>query len=62
MILSREQIYLDLMFSADEPNTYNILKVTGFSLGNCLESIAKCQINKGENNSMFGRTGENHHV
>jgi len=33
LILEREQFYLDLIFSEDEPNTYNILKVAGSSLG-----------------------------
>jgi group I intron endonuclease len=33
LILSREQIYLDLIFSVNEPNTYNILKVAGSPLG-----------------------------
>jgi group I intron endonuclease len=43
LILSREQIYLDLMFSADKPNTYNILKVAGSSLG--LRLINKSDLN-----------------
>jgi len=33
LILSREQVYLDLIFSIDKPNTYNILKVAGSPLG-----------------------------
>jgi group I intron endonuclease len=33
LILSREQVYLNLIFSVDEPNTYNILKVAGSPLG-----------------------------
>lgn len=33
LILEREQYYLDLIFSKDESNTYNILKVAGSSLG-----------------------------
>lgn len=33
LILSREQFYLDFIFSEDEPNTYNILKIAGSLLG-----------------------------
>jgi group I intron endonuclease len=33
LILEREQKYLDIIFSLDEPNTYNILKVAGSLLG-----------------------------
>lgn len=61
LILSREQYYLDLIFSKDESNTYNILKVAGSLLGfkHSEETIAKMS---GENNQMFGRIGENHHL
>lgn len=49
LILSREQFYLDQIFSADDPNTYNILEVAGSSLGcsNSTEAKAKvkpCQV------------------
>jgi len=63
LILEREQYYLDLIFSADEPNTYNILKIAGSLLGfnHSDDSIAKIREAKiGENNHMFGQTGENH--
>lgn len=33
LILEREQVYLDLVFSEDEPNTYNLLQSAGSSLG-----------------------------
>lgn len=33
LILETEQYYLDIIFSFDEPNTYNLLKVAGSSLG-----------------------------
>jgi group I intron endonuclease len=58
-ILEREQYYLDLIFSEDEPNTYNILKIAGSLLGykHTKESIAKFS---GENHPLFGATGENH--
>lgn len=79
LILSREQEYLNKIFSVDNPNTYNILRIAGSSLGfkhteeakvlislthsgklvseetKVLLSIAKA----GENNPMFGKTGEN---
>src|SRR5690606_28603573 len=61
LIIEREQFYLDLIFSEDESNTYNILKVAGSLLGfkHSEKTIAKMS---GENNHMFGRTGENHHL
>jgi len=42
LILEREQFYLNLAFSEDVPNTYNILKVAGSLLGfkHSEESIA----------------------
>ena len=54
-ILGREQYYLDFIFSEDEPNTYNILKVAGSLLGfqHSEESIAQMS---GENNHFFGKT------
>jgi group I intron endonuclease len=56
-----------LIFSADEPNTYNILKVAGSMLGfkHTEKTIAKMsEIQKsidraGEKHPMFGRTGDN---
>lgn len=59
LILEREQFYLDVIFSENEPNTYNILQVAGSSLGykHTEESLAK---KTGENHHMFGKTGENH--
>lgn len=72
MILEREQYNLDFIFLDDEPNTYNILKVAGSSLGykhteesltkmtgriNSAESKAKMSLAKaGEKHPMFGRT------
>lgn len=62
LILSREQYFLDEIFSLDEPFTYNILKVAGSSLGflHSVETVAKLsEIGKGktrENNPMFGKT------
>jgi len=43
LILSREQHYIDLIFSEDEPNTYYILKEAGSLLGyrHTKESLAK---------------------
>jgi group I intron endonuclease len=43
LILEREQHYLDIIFSEDEPNTYNMLKVAGSVLGylHTVESLAK---------------------
>ena len=43
LILSREQHFLDLLFSEDKPNSYNILKVAGSLLGfkHSEESIVK---------------------
>jgi len=63
LILEREQFYLGLIFSIDEPNTYNVLKVAGSLLGfnHSDETIAKIREAKiGENNHMFGQTGDNH--
>jgi len=33
LILSHEQYFLNLIFSGDKPNTYNLLKVAGSLLG-----------------------------
>lgn len=65
LILSREQVYLNIIFSDDEPNTYNLLKMAGSSLGypHSEETKAKMSLIKiGENNPMFGKLGENHPV
>ena len=59
LILSREQNYLDFIFSVDEPNIYNILKEAGSLLGykHSDSSIAKMKESKGgENNPMLGKT------
>jgi len=55
LILEREQYYLDLIFSVEEPNTYNLLKEAGSRLGSkhSPETITKIS---GENNSFFGKT------
>lgn len=57
LILEREQVYLNLILSEDEPNTYDILKVAGSLLGykHSEEYIAK---RSGENHPMFGKTGD----
>jgi len=58
LILSREQYYLDLIFSEDKPNTYNILKKADSRLGktHSTESIEKMSLAKsGKNNPMFGK-------
>jgi group I intron endonuclease len=63
LILSREQFHLDLIFSTDEPNTYNILKVAGSSLGfkHTFESLTKIsKALSGRNNPSYGRSGEKH--
>lgn len=59
LILEREQYYLDVIFSENEPNTYNILKIAGSSLGykHTDKSLAK---KTGKNHHMFGKTGESH--
>jgi group I intron endonuclease len=72
LILEREQHFLDLIFSEDEPNTYNILKIAGNLLGfrhseetlvkmygksPTPETIAKMSEAKtGENHPMYGKT------
>jgi group I intron endonuclease len=63
LILEREQYYLDLIFLDDEPNTYNILKEAGSSLGYIHLAETKAAISealKGENSTNFGKTGEEH--
>jgi group I intron endonuclease len=54
LIISREQYYLDLIFSSNKPNTYNLLKIAGSMLGfnHSAETIAKIS---GENNHFFGK-------
>lgn len=63
LILEHEQFYLDLIFSQDEPNTYNMLQVAGSRLGASHSEKTKailCEANKGKNNPMYGRTGDDH--
>jgi len=71
LILEREQYYLDLIFKETEPNTYNILRTAGSSLGynHSLEVRAKIkkmlsdplirikmsEAKKGQNNHMFNK-------
>jgi group I intron endonuclease len=59
LILSRKQHFLDLIFSEDEPNTYNILKIAGNLLGfkHTEETIARInKAQKGELHSMYGKS------
>ena len=53
LILLHEQIYLNIIISNDEPNTYNILPIAGSQLGAIHSEELKTKM-KGENNSMFG--------
>jgi group I intron endonuclease len=46
LILEREQKYLDIIFSLDEPNSYNILKVAGSLLGYKHSELTKALISK----------------
>lgn len=58
LILLREQYYLDLIFSEDEPNSYNILKRAESRLGktHSTETIEKMSEAKtGKNNPNFGK-------
>jgi group I intron endonuclease len=54
LILEREQYYLDLIFSVDKPNTYNILRTAGSLLGykHDPDSLAKMS---GVNHPNFGK-------
>jgi group I intron endonuclease len=59
LILSREQYYLDLIFSEDKPNTFNILKVAGSPLGNKLSEDTKAKIREallGKNSPNYGKS------
>jgi group I intron endonuclease len=54
LILESEQFYLDLIFSLDEPNTYNLLKVAGSSLGITISAETKAlmsEAHKGKTHS-----------
>jgi len=55
LILQSEQFYLDLIFSVDKPNTYNILKVAGSPIGykHTEEALAKFS---GRNHPLFGKS------
>lgn len=55
LILQSEQFYLDLIFSLDKPNTYNILKMAGSPIGykHTEEALAKFS---GENHHLFGKS------
>jgi group I intron endonuclease len=54
LILEREQYYLDLIFSVDQPNTYNILRAAGSLLGyqHDADSLAKMS---GVNHPNYGK-------
>jgi hypothetical protein len=59
LILEREQSYINKIFSEDQPNTYNILKEAGSSLGfsHSVESLAlMSEAKAGENHPNFGKT------
>ena len=70
LILKSEQFYLDIIFSLDEPYTYNILKVAGSSLGlnaSAETKILMSQAHKGKTHSADTKaliskamSGENH--
>ena len=64
LILEREQFYLDLIFKEAEPNTYNILKVAGSSLGliHSVESKALMSEAKSGENHPRGMLGKTHSV
>lgn len=63
LILDREQYYLDLIFSTGtNPNTYNILKTAGSSLGLIQSPETRLKISEalkgkmsGENSPLFGK-------
>lgn len=57
--LPREQDYLDLIFSEDAPNTYNLLKIAGSLLGSKHKSETIVKMS-GQINRMYGKTGKNH--
>lgn len=70
LILSREQVYLDQIFSMDKPNTYNILTVAGSSLGYNHSEGSKALISEAHKGKTLSfetiekmskaKTGENH--
>jgi len=69
LILESEQFYLDLVFFGDEPNTYNILKVAGSSLGfkhtdetKAIMKEAQKSINKTGDKNPRGMLGKTHLV
>jgi group I intron endonuclease len=58
LILLREQYFLDCIFSVDEPNTYNILKIAGSLLGFKHTDESKILMSKakvGDNNHNYGK-------
>lgn len=58
-ILLREQYFLDCIFSVDEPNTYNILKVAGSLLGfkHTNESkVLMSEAKAGDKNPNYGKS------
>jgi group I intron endonuclease len=60
LIIEREQFYLDsIFFAKDRPNTYNIFKVAGSSLGFNHSDETKALISEamsGKNHPMSGKT------
>jgi group I intron endonuclease len=70
LILESEQYYLDIIFSLDEPKTYNILKVAGSSLGTkhseetkaLMSESRKGKTHTAETKAKIGlaKSGENH--
>jgi group I intron endonuclease len=55
LILQSEQFFLDIIFSLDKPNTYNILQVAGSPIGykHTEEALAKFS---GKNHPLFGKS------
>jgi len=46
ILLRKMKFYLDLIFSVDEPNTFNLLKIAGSSLGTKYSNETKVKMGK----------------
>lgn len=53
LILESEQFYLDSIFSLDESNTYNLLKVAGSSLGRTLSAETKALLSEAHKGKTY---------